>query len=633
MRRRLYVPGNDTSDLAELAPMWEVSVTAVTVDELLSFGVPGGVDAVVVTPEPTAPVSDDLVDPHRRTDGLVVVSARPPELSRGQRGAFAGLGRPWSVGVDLLRPHVGAASEMELRRRLWDAGAMVAAVPGAPDEAPVDYPIEKVTWVVHDATRPADVEHLEPLFDVPGVEAEVVLAARGTVERALEAATGTVVWFVHRSLRPDRRLVARMWKRLADERVEAVRSAIAHRHGVASVAADLSAVDRLLEAPAFAVIRRRAMAKTDPPRPWSGALAVERVAVVSFEPPVLVPSRGPWFTRPRLPATPPPAPTEAPPSDDRPKLGYVGFSGQGNFGDDLMLDAIRRLFPHHRVEPGSDHGVGVILGGGTLLNAERFYWRIAERITPIGAPRVVFGTGVVSPEVDGWTEPIDAWRWFLDGATVGVRGPHSLAHLRAWGWNGPAGVVGDPALVMQPERATVPGRVVVAPIGISDVGQIDRADEAAQLDLLTEAIGRWLADGRDVQMFAAYPGDDLVIDDLCERIGVDLPRVAAHRSVADGLAAVASADTVVAARLHVIVAAAAAGVPFMGLAYRPKLVDFAVSVGAEERVRPITRWTPDDLVADADPLDATVERVTLLRARLHGLAAEFAADVAGSQRP
>jgi polysaccharide pyruvyl transferase WcaK-like protein len=84
----------------------------------------------------------------------------------------------------------------------------------------------------------------------------------------------------------------------------------------------------------------------------------------------------------------------------------------------------------------------------------------------------------------------------------------------------------------------------------------------------------------------------------------------------------AAADLVVAERLHAAVLAAAVGTPFVGLEYRPKVADFAASVGMSDRVlRTDDLDGLDELVAatlaDADGVvDAMAPKVAEYRRRL-----------------
>ena len=65
---------------------------------------------------------------------------------------------------------------------------------------------------------------------------------------------------------------------------------------------------------------------------------------------------------------------------------------------------------------------------------------------------------------------------------------------------------------------------------------------------------------------------------------IDAEYVAAYSDHEAGLELLARADVVVAERLHAAVIAAAAGTPFVAIEYRPKIRDFARSVGQDDLV-------------------------------------------------
>src|SRR5680860_115273 len=82
---------------------------------------------------------------------------------------------------------------------------------------------------------------------------------------------------------------------------------------------------------------------------------------------------------------------------------------------------------------------------------------------------------------------------------------------------------------------------------------------------------------------ASHPDDDGPIIQIGRHAGhSDLPYLAAYDDLEAALSLMASADLVVAARLHAAVLAAAASTPFVALEYRPKVMDFARSVGFED---------------------------------------------------
>jgi len=268
----------------------------------------------------------------------------------------------------------------------------------------------------------------------------------------------------------------------------------------------------------------------------------------------------------------------------RPRARYIGWAGHHNLGDEVMLDAVRELLPWADVETGGDPGQLLILGGGTLINRSSYLKQVTDRDSP-RTERVVIGTGVANPDFWGEQEDPQRWvRWLSSCAYVGVRGPYSYKRLRSWGMKGDLEVSGDSALLLErPDVGRVTGRVVIAPAWTK--GNLWGGSDEIVVDAVARAVAGWRAEGREVIALASSPDDDGQILQIGERAGgVLLPFVQGYLDQAKAIETIASADVVVGERLHACVIAAAMGTPFVPIEYRPKLRDFAASVGVEELV-------------------------------------------------
>jgi polysaccharide pyruvyl transferase WcaK-like protein len=116
-------------------------------------------------------------------------------------------------------------------------------------------------------------------------------------------------------------------------------------------------------------------------------------------------------------------------------------------------------------------------------------------------------------------------------------------------------------------------------------GECWGGDDRAVFDEFARTIGRLKSDGRDVVMMTAHPADDRWAIEIMRHAGhPDLEYVAGYEDLDASLRLIASADLVIGERLHAVVLAAAMGTPFVAVEYRPKLWDFARSVGAEDAV-------------------------------------------------
>jgi len=272
--------------------------------------------------------------------------------------------------------------------------------------------------------------------------------------------------------------------------------------------------------------------------------------------------------------------------ESRISVAYVGFTGHDNLGDEAVRVAIERLMPWARFETDPADPKLLMVGGGTLINGRRYYLNRMLRQESASVERALFGTGVRSPEYWGVTEPMEDWFSFIDASLfAAVRGPDSVENLRTLGYGRDLPIIGDPALYLEPgdDIDRVEGRVVVCPVFTN--GNLHGGSDDDVFDSLARLIERARAEGRDVVMLSAFPQDDRWVIDIMRRAAAhDLPYLAGYADIDETMHLLASADVVVGERLHAAIMAAAAGTPFVGLEYRPKMRDFARSVGQEDAV-------------------------------------------------
>jgi hypothetical protein len=295
------------------------------------------------------------------------------------------------------------------------------------------------------------------------------------------------------------------------------------------------------------------------------------------------------------------------------------------------MAAIKGLMPWAALESEPVDPRLLMVGGGTLINGRRYYLTRLLRQESAVVERALFGTGVRSPEFWGVTEPMEDWFSFIDSALVAaVRGPDSVRNLRKLGYHRDLPIIGDPALSLRPPEGTdrVDGRIVVCPVYTG--GNLHGGDDEAVFDALATFIAKMRAEGREVVMLSAFPQDDRWAIDIMGRAEArDMPYVAGYEDIDATMGLLASADLVVGERLHAVIMAAAAGSAFVGLEYRPKLRDFARSVGQERAViRTDEMHRLDRLVsrvlADREAMvAATASHVAEFRAKQEEAAAEL----------
>jgi len=279
-------------------------------------------------------------------------------------------------------------------------------------------------------------------------------------------------------------------------------------------------------------------------------------------------------------------------------LGYIGWVGHDNLGDEAMFQAIQSLLapcvltsfrgnPQERLLAlfglsGRRFFDGFVLGGGTLINPG--FWPFVEAAERTGLPMFMFGTGVGSSGL-GQPEYVSLTPWKSLSSrfsAVSVRGPLSREALIELGFNG-VEVVGDPALQFTAPCGG-PGRRRSLLV-VSLAAPLPQSLEAA----LSWLIAGFHDAGGEVVGVALGEGDEERLAWQFASAGLPgLPIVAARSDPRAYLGLVRGALCVVAGRLHAGILACCAGVPPILLAHRSKYTDFAVSMGLEDCLVPVS---------------------------------------------
>jgi len=284
------------------------------------------------------------------------------------------------------------------------------------------------------------------------------------------------------------------------------------------------------------------------------------------------------------------------------RLAYLGFSGRGNMGDELLAQvftehlAPQRLvvYPRDRSEvPSYLRAVlaggrpQLLLGGGTFIGSA--YWRQllvqARRWTRPG-PALLLGAGVMGAEPgqadrDRSLAELRAWRPLLEQfEEVTVRGPRSAALLEAVGVA--ARVVGDPGLLVErPLERTPEPKTLGVNLGFG--GALRGGDQPRVVRELIDAL-RILhrrAEGWRFHLIGAN-AQDLPSLELAEELAraADLEvEVALCPRPADCAGAIARCSLFIGQRLHTVVVASALAIPSVMLSYSLKGDDFMDSIG------------------------------------------------------
>ncbi|MBB5233759.1 polysaccharide pyruvyl transferase CsaB [Deinococcus budaensis] len=209
----------------------------------------------------------------------------------------------------------------------------------------------------------------------------------------------------------------------------------------------------------------------------------------------------------------------------------------------------------------------LLSGGGGLLQDKTsartltYYLGVIRLARLLGKRVVVFNQSVGPLSEAGGRKVASALR----GVRVIVRDRASLETLRALGLEGELG--GDPALLLTPTPGPTPdpAQVIVAP----------RGDVTGAAEGLREVVRRLREEGRRVTALSFMPDHD---DAAARALGADT--VLSTRDPQEALDAIAASGFVIGVRLHAVILAAAAGVPFAGVAYDPKVAGFCADAGA-----------------------------------------------------
>lgn len=326
---------------------------------------------------------------------------------------------------------------------------------------------------------------------------------------------------------------------------------------------------------------------------------------------------------------------------------YIGWVGFGNHGDDLCLDIFKSrlaataqeheleievlaLYPSRfdeftlaRLQPDL-----VVLGAGSLF--ELVYLKPLILAQQAGIPTAVWGSGYDGMQEDP-VMPHDlayAVRQVLSRAeAVGIRGPYTLRALANAGVPEESiAMVGDPGLLWladeaapsEGEREQLPRLAVNWGTAYNNVLGGDEKETAAQVaEALFGLSSRfrllfypvWHRDIEPCRALAEVVGRERRVEVMTE-----VPTPQELKAVFIG--SLCSINM----KLHASVFSAAAGCPFVSLAYRWKCVDFAQSVGWERLAIP---FSEPNLAA---ALQEAIEQITAdPQGHRHRLAQQVAA--------
>ena len=292
---------------------------------------------------------------------------------------------------------------------------------------------------------------------------------------------------------------------------------------------------------------------------------------------------------------------------------YIGaVTNRTNVGDDLLFDAHEfilgqklaylpiggrdRLFSFRNLFSSPS----ILLGGGTLIGRPAYRAALESAVKIPGAQFSMLGVGVSAPDGRGKSDlpELRSWRNVLsEFEVVRVRGPRSQNDLSRVGIE--SVVTGDPALVtVHRLRAglALPASSEILRIAINIAAVPAMAE--AQVEILNALCSlRRLYQIGPISVVVAAPYDKDSAQQFVAQLqdaGFATELLLFHQmDDREIVEAVRVHNVVLGVRLHILVIAAAAGVPYISLAYEDKCSDFQESVEGEP-------WTTDLVCVSSD---------------------------------
>lgn len=284
----------------------------------------------------------------------------------------------------------------------------------------------------------------------------------------------------------------------------------------------------------------------------------------------------------------------------RPKnrIGYIGWVGHHNLGDEALFSAFVKAFSEFAVEIIPSQRIkklswwrklilksrypAIALGGGTLVFAE--YVDVFRNAQKLANYTFLFGTGV--EDAVFWKKfnrkwELKDWQTVLNKTNyIGVRGPHSQAMLKEIGVN--SEILGDLALIWSYEKflSKKKNKHILLNLGTSYNHVFGNEYDIfnTNYNLATELIkNNW-----KITIVSVWPEDNEVVMKFYEKIAsldrnniyiiTQLPSLENYFSIAEQV------DIAIGFKLHSVVLAHCVGTPALMMAYRQKCIDYMASM-------------------------------------------------------
>ncbi len=311
------------------------------------------------------------------------------------------------------------------------------------------------------------------------------------------------------------------------------------------------------------------------------------------------------------------------------RFGYLGWVGYDNLGDELMYSAFQKQFKTFNA-PFFKYTAkfkifedmfkckfysAVALGGGTLINTKGFYTKF-KRAQEAGYVTFTWGTGVRNPEF--WTEQnnvknlIPEWIRLLKKCKyVSVRGPLSQKLLIRHGFFD-SEVIGDSALYFA--REIVRKKKRIRRIGIN-VGLSAEGMAWGNEQLFLEGIGKFIkvmhSKGWEIILMPVFKKDYHAIKMLSMTANNSFKVFYPTSSLEKTMLFLEGCDLFIGEKLHSVVLAMCAATPCIMLEYRPKCLDFMMSMNMERYNLRIDQISLDKLIFYTQELYENLDKLQI----------------------
>jgi polysaccharide pyruvyl transferase WcaK-like protein len=289
-------------------------------------------------------------------------------------------------------------------------------------------------------------------------------------------------------------------------------------------------------------------------------------------------------------------------SSRKPVASYIGWTGQGNLGDEILMQAHQKLFSEFEIAPYrpsnflQSAGKALIsspgfqlgfLGGGTLINQSSAWLDRIKDLQNRKLPVFCMGGGVTPVEFQLAFENTNLSQWGETLETldfVGLRGPDSAALLAEVGFAAP--ITGDPALALAPLVAPPAAKSGVVGINIGLAKKTLLHKESDQyVKKFVSVLKVLVAQGHQIRLLPVCQ-EDLAINREIEFLVANSAcsvRVA-YDTLENYNLELEQCTLFIGQKLHATVMATLLRIPSIMVEYQPKCHDYMASIGMQDCV-------------------------------------------------